>query len=318
MKTNYSLPVLFLLVCIGASCLDQAAPPPASISATMVKNSFFDMMENLLTRAGLIIPLSNPNPNAEAQGYTLFSPTDQAFRELENNSGRSLDSFRREFIREMLQGHLHDGRIGGSKLSPGLSIPTENESSLTIRESKEGVFVNGAKLVFTDATASNGVLHGLDKVVFHGDKTIIDWIRAFSNGEVFHPSELNLFNYAIELAGMADDINSASELLVFAPSNLAFHKMGIQSEGDLENLSPHRIREIVANHFFDCEKIFSQELNTKQVKNLNGVVVGIESISRDSVVFEHNENQFNVSFIIPDITGNPGVIFIIYTVLGQL
>ncbi|WP_114749978.1 fasciclin domain-containing protein [Pleomorphovibrio marinus] len=317
MKTKFTLPLLFLLVCLAGSCFNQVDEPPGTLSATLVKNRFFNLMESALIRTGLIVPLSNPNPDREAEGYTLFAPTDHAFKEFENRTGRKVDDLQRDFLHELLQGHLHSGILAGEELRHGTFISMLNGNEIHVVKDQQNTFVNGAKLVFTDAPSTNGVLHGLDKVIFNSDKSVLDWVSDFKSEKVFLPGELSIFYAALWKSGLVQELETASNLTVFAPSDLAFRQAGILSEQDLENWSPQKLKEILNRHFIKSNTYFSHELNGQKIVTQGNEIIEIDFESNGSLKFSFQGSEKSTNAILTDIAGSQGIMFIIDRVIGE-
>jgi uncharacterized surface protein with fasciclin (FAS1) repeats len=111
--------------------------------------------------AGLTASLESEGP------YTVFAPTDEAFGTL----GEKLDELLadRETLKTVLQGHLVMGTLAASAISADAEPQTVAGTTLSI-ETDKGLTVGGAKIVEPDLTATNGVIHGIDRVLLPDDK----------------------------------------------------------------------------------------------------------------------------------------------------
>jgi len=118
-----------------------------------------------LTRAGLTDTLSGSGP------YTVFAPTNQAFID----SGiTDLNAIPADQLRTILLYHVIGARVPAAEVKDG---PVTSSADLTIfLGTADGVKVNGgnavrggANVTATDAMASNGVIHTVDRVLLPPD-----------------------------------------------------------------------------------------------------------------------------------------------------
>lgn len=95
--------------------------------------------------------------------YTIFAPTDAAFKRL---PAGSLDAMFKDArtLKPFLCNHMMKGAIAANDILPGELKPIEGR---TLRASLQGsaVHVNGAQIVQSDIRASNGVIHAIDEVL---------------------------------------------------------------------------------------------------------------------------------------------------------
>ena len=108
--------------------------------------------------------------------FTVFAPTDDAFKKLEKAKPGILATLlkpeNKELLKSILLFHVVPGKILAHdvlKLKSGTKVKTAGGSELTIRISKKyGLTLSGkntVKVVKTDIEASNGVIHVLDNVL---------------------------------------------------------------------------------------------------------------------------------------------------------
>lgn len=112
------------------------------------------------TAAGLVPTLKSPGP------FTVFAPTDAAFAALPAGTVETLlKPENKAQLASILTYHV----VAGRTLSPALAgkqltVTTVQGGTLAI-DGRNGVTVNGAKVVAADVAASNGVIHVIDKVL---------------------------------------------------------------------------------------------------------------------------------------------------------
>jgi uncharacterized surface protein with fasciclin (FAS1) repeats len=68
-------------------------------------------------------------------------------------------------LRSVLLLHVAERRLTAAKLTKRRSVKTLNGQRLAIRVRDGKVFVGGARVVTADVTASNGVIHAINKVL---------------------------------------------------------------------------------------------------------------------------------------------------------
>jgi uncharacterized surface protein with fasciclin (FAS1) repeats len=118
----------------------------------------FKTLTSLLKRAGLVESLQGKGP------YTVFAPTDAAFDRVPNATLARLGRDEAA-LRSVLLLHVAEGRLTAAKVTKRRSVKTLNGQRLAIRVRDGKVFVGGARVVTPDVTASNGVIHAINKVL---------------------------------------------------------------------------------------------------------------------------------------------------------
>lgn len=118
----------------------------------------FKTLTKLVTKAGLAGTLSQPGP------YTVFAPTDAAFRKLPKSTLKSLAKNKAK-LRAVLLYHVVAGKVPSSEVVTMKSVKTVNGKSVRIRTSNGSVYVNTARVTKPDVNASNGVIHVINRVL---------------------------------------------------------------------------------------------------------------------------------------------------------
>lgn len=96
--------------------------------------------------------------------FTVFAPSDEAFAALpEGLLDQLLLPENISVLKQILTYHVIQGGVFSVDVLPG-DVPTMEGSSLTL-DTKSGVTVNGANVIFADLEASNGVIHIIDQVL---------------------------------------------------------------------------------------------------------------------------------------------------------
>jgi uncharacterized surface protein with fasciclin (FAS1) repeats len=118
----------------------------------------FKTLTALVKRAGLANTLAKPGP------YTVFAPTDAAFRKVPKRTLAALGRNRAQ-LRAVLLYHVVAGEVSSSEVTMLRSARTLNGKSVRIRAAGGSVFINSSKVTKPDVAASNGVIHVVNRVL---------------------------------------------------------------------------------------------------------------------------------------------------------
>lgn len=110
--------------------------------------------------AGLVNTLKGPGP------FTVFAPTDAAFRKLHAGTVESLLLPKnRDRLVQILTYHVVPGKVTAKDLAGKRVRATTVEGSSVRVDGRNGVRVNNARVVTADIGTSNGVIHVIDRVL---------------------------------------------------------------------------------------------------------------------------------------------------------
>jgi uncharacterized surface protein with fasciclin (FAS1) repeats len=153
------------LAALGALVLSlAAAPAPAqpavqkNVVQTAVAAGQFKTLVMLVKKAGLAGTLQKRGP------YTVFAPTDAAFKKVPKATLAALAKDKAK-LRAVLLYHVVSGKVTAAQAMKLRSAKTLQGSSLPIRVSGGKVTVGGATVVKANVTASNGVIHVINRVL---------------------------------------------------------------------------------------------------------------------------------------------------------
>jgi uncharacterized surface protein with fasciclin (FAS1) repeats len=142
---------------VGAPA-DTTRAPGKDIVQTAAAAGKFKTLTSLLKQAGLAKTLEGKGP------YTVFAPTDAAFAKVPNATLEALGKDTAK-LRSVLLYHVVKGRLTAAEVTKRRAVKTLNGQRAAIRVRGGKVFVDGARVVTPDVTASNGVVHVIDKVL---------------------------------------------------------------------------------------------------------------------------------------------------------
>lgn len=196
-----------------------------------------ETLESALIAADLVETLNGEGP------FTVFAPTDEAFSLLPDGLWDYWLSDAEGLLSAVLGYHLVENEFLSEQLTDGLMIATQSGEPVHITVENGDVFVNDAMIVTADVVTDNGVVHVVDAVLVPQEApTVYDVIS--------QSGQHTTFKTLVDLAGLADLMNGAEPLTVFAPSDDAFDAM---EEGVLVELmdSPvDTIAKFIQHHVY--------------------------------------------------------------------
>ncbi|MCE2657908.1 MAG: fasciclin domain-containing protein [Rubrivivax sp.] len=144
-----------LITAVALAGLTLAAQAKDIVDTAVAAGSF-KTLATALQAAGLVDTLKGKGP------FTVFAPTDEAFAKIPK---ADLDALLKDKAKltAVLTYHVVPGTVMAKDVKAG-KVKTVQGGELTVATTG-GVTVNNAKVVKTDITASNGVIHVIDTVV---------------------------------------------------------------------------------------------------------------------------------------------------------
>ncbi|MCL6266470.1 fasciclin domain-containing protein [Flagellimonas sp. 2012CJ39-3] len=282
--------------------------------------------------AGLVETLSGEGP------FTVFAPTNEAFAALLDVLGddyNALSDFdtqeELDLLVDILTYHVVAGTAAFSTdLSDGQMIATVSEDEVTIKLDGDYVFIKDAsedkaKVIIPDVSASNGVVHVIDKVLL--PQAAIDFVAALQLKNIvelaIETDDLSLLVDALVQAnaGLVETLSGEGPFTVFAPTNEAFAAL-LDVLGDdynaLSDFDTHEeldlLVDILTYHVVAGTAAFSTDLSDGQM---------IATVSEDEVtikldggyVFIKDASGDKAKVVIPDVEASNGVVHVIDKVL---
>ena len=145
-----------------ATMLVAATPATAAdIVETAVSNGSFKTLTAALQAAGLVETLKGKGP------YTVFAPTDEAFKKLPAGTVETLlKPENKAQLPKVLTYHVVAGNVmSGDLKGKTTNAKTVEGSAVRIDASGNAVKVDDAVVTQADVSASNGVIHVIDRVI---------------------------------------------------------------------------------------------------------------------------------------------------------
>lgn len=189
---------------IGAEA--SASRPSKNIVQTAMSAGQFETLLTAAKAAGLVETLSGNNK------LTVFAPTDAAFDKLPKGTVASLLADKKK-LAQILTYHVVAGEMPAKKVVGQSWIKTVQGQSVRVAAGEKGVMVDGAKILKTDITASNGVIHVIDSVILPRADIVDTAVEAGS---------FKTLVTAVKAAGLVDVLKGDGPFTVFAPTDEAF------------------------------------------------------------------------------------------------
>jgi uncharacterized surface protein with fasciclin (FAS1) repeats len=190
-----------------------------------IGNPNFTALVAAVVKTSQVNFLSNGGLNA-----TVLAPNDAAFAQLPApfNNAANINAITNpatiNTLRQILRYHVLPGRRTAAQFANGNyqtfnSPAMPNANLVTVgRSISNGVFINGnTQVIATDISATNGIIHVIDKVLLPPTQDIAQ--IAISNGN------FTALVAALQKAGLANMASQPGNTTVFAPTDAAFAQL---------------------------------------------------------------------------------------------
>jgi uncharacterized surface protein with fasciclin (FAS1) repeats len=141
----------------GEGARNTSTAPSKNIVDTLIEAGRFTTLTAAIEAAGLSAELAGKGP------FTVFAPTDEAFKKLPSGAyDRLLNDAGK--LKAVLNYHIVAGHLTARDLKSG-EMATLQGTSLMAVVSSSDVRVNEARVIKADSVATNGVVHAIDAVI---------------------------------------------------------------------------------------------------------------------------------------------------------
>lgn len=280
MKFSYKLRQAGILVAVFCTtlltnCKKDDEATPQTVTDVVVADNRFSFLEAAVIRAGLADVLRTTN------NITVFAPTDDAFKAAGFADVAAVNAAAVATLASILQYHVLATRVASTAIQTGDNAATPTllttNGNLFITKNAGGVSVNGARVTQADVSASNGVIHVIDRVLLPPAGNLLQVIQALNTA---NNNQYSLLIAAATRAG-ATVLNAlstaAGPFTVFAPNNAAFTAAGFGTEAAINAATPAALQAVLLNHVVGA-RVFSTNLASGSVNAAGGgplaIVVG--------------------------------------------
>jgi uncharacterized surface protein with fasciclin (FAS1) repeats len=160
MNRRFALRSLVAAAALGVIAACAPMPKDPDIVDIAASNDDFSTLVAAVTAAGLVDTLKGDGP------FTVFAPTNAAFAALPAGTVENLlKPENKDQLIKVLTYHVVPGAVTSDQLAgKRLDVATVQGQTVHI-DGRNGVKVNKSRVTTADITASNGVIHVIDKVL---------------------------------------------------------------------------------------------------------------------------------------------------------
>ncbi|XP_076321116.1 transforming growth factor-beta-induced protein ig-h3-like [Tachypleus tridentatus] len=140
-------------------------PPERSTLEMLEENSNFSMFTDAIRRVRKVEPefLSAPKPSQIS--FTIFAPTNKAFKQMRNHEMESLMKNEKS-LKKFVQNHIVDNMMASRSFRSRLFYDVHTEYEMVKIHKRRGhLMVNNAHVVEPDVVTKDGIVHCIDKVL---------------------------------------------------------------------------------------------------------------------------------------------------------
>lgn len=237
--------------------------------------------------------------------FTVFAPTNAAFRKLEISAeeiNSTTDPVEIEEIKNFILFHALWTKVKSTELSNSYATTlfTVNGNGVSLKIAVNPVKINNAASVTTaDIEASNGILHIVNEVLI--PPTVVD--IALNNGG------FNSLVAALDKADLVSTLEESESITVFAPADKAFADINFK----LDDFTKEALAPILTSHVLGSQVRSSQIKNNDQVTSLNANVK-LTFNTTMGVKFSGGKTS-DISVTTADLQATNGVVHVINKVI---
>lgn len=293
---------------------DPTSTPPKSLTQSVIDNSDLSILEDALIKADLVDILGSAD-------FTVLAPTNAAFTQfLTDNNFTSLDDVPVSVLKEVLLNHVINGKVKSTDLvTLGKGYTSTNATGLSNNfisiyfDATNGVkFNNSAEVTSANITASNGVIHIVDKVI--SIPSIVDFVLADPDFSILLAALTRndlTFDYVTTLS--TENGTDPAPFTVFAPNDTAFisllAELNVNALGDIDEPT---LKATLDHHAVAGANVLSIGLmDDMTISTLGGNVTA--NVTGGATITDANDRVSNI--IAVDIQGSNGVIHAIDKVI---
>lgn len=311
-----SIILLCFLLLVSNSCKKLSAydmPSNSSIYENLSKDAFnFSVFKSLIDKTKL-------NDLLNSGSYTLFAPTNVAFN-MAGYSGEVLNNMSMDSMVLLVKNHIVEGVENISMLADGQELTTLSGNKILIQKSGDAVYVDGGDITNPDESATNGVVHVINKLLV-ARSSIYDRIASYIS--TYTNNSFNLLLAAIDRAsqGSVDIKQLLSSTTVsytfFAPNDGAFKDGGYANVAAVNAADPEDLIKLLENQLVKG-RILTTDFDTTNSKPLNSInnnIIYGDRIKQSNQYTYFYSNGISVSGGYANMFAGEGVVNVVYRFL---
>ena len=240
---------------IAGIIINGYAPPTEGAAARSGGRSEkvqFNFLKYALTQTKLTSLLARDGD------YTLFAPSDEAFREAGFTSYEDIRKAPAELLKAILTYHVLDAEVTASQVpaGPNAEITMLSGQKAYVTRNSSGVYINGVPVVSADIMALNGVIHVIDRLLMPPVGNIVETAVANPDFSFLVAAVLRASQGSVNVAGV---LSSGGPFTVLAPTNAAFVASGFPTTASIMAADPAALTAILTYHVI-AGRVFSSDL----------------------------------------------------------
>jgi uncharacterized surface protein with fasciclin (FAS1) repeats len=287
-----------VLSIIAVSCNEDnndGNPPAQSVTDIVVGDPNFSILEAAVVKAGLANALATTNP------ITVFAPDNAAFT-ASGISEATIAALPVSSVDSILKYHVLAAFVTSPNVPVSDAVTPLLGTKLFASNNANGVFMNGNKVKQADISASNGVIHVIEKVLIPPTRTIAQIAAA--------DTSFSFLVQALTRTGLLAAVQGAGKFTVFAPTNAAFRAAGIT---DINAVPLPTLDAVVKYHVLTTNVFASDLINNTTAQTLQ---TGNIRITTPPAGVKIDGSTQPVSLItVANITATNGVIHVLSRVM---
>jgi uncharacterized surface protein with fasciclin (FAS1) repeats len=294
---RFSVIAFVFLSIFAFSCTEDNSSntPRLTITDLIVSDPNFSILEAAVVKAGLADALATTNP------ITVFAPDNAAFA-ASGITEAAIAALPVPTVDSILKYHVLAGFVTSTSVPVSDAVNPLIGIKLFASRNVNGVFMNGIKVKQADISASNGVMHVIEKVLIPPTKTIAQIAAA--------DTSFSFLVAAVTKVGLLPAISGPGKFTVFAPTNAAFRAAGIT---DI-NAVPLATLDIVVKYHVLTTNVFASDLvNNTTAQTLQGGNIRITTPPAGVKIDGSTQPISNITT--PNITATNGVIHVLSRVM---
>ncbi len=189
--------------------------PPTTVVGVAQRNADFSILVEAVVAAGLDTTLSSAGP------FTVFAPTNAAFAALLTELGVTKAQLLADkpLLNTVLTYHVLPATVLRAGVPAGKAITTVQGSIFKVDAVGSGLVITDGRnrksnITTTDLTATNGVVHVIDKVILPANQNIVQTAVSLP--------QFSILVEAVTAASLGTTLSGTGPFTVFAPTNDAF------------------------------------------------------------------------------------------------
>jgi len=285
------------------ACSSDDSPP--NVVEVAQDDPRFSVLVEAVVAADLTSTLTGPGP------FTVFAPTNDAFALLLTELGISKSQLLADkaLLKTVLTYHVLPAKVMKSEVPPGKALSSVQGGVFKIDAvGSDLVITDGrnrsSKIILADVSASNGVIHAIDKVLLPANKTVVE--TAIAN------PDFSILVEAVTAANLGATLSGAGPFTVFAPTNAAFAslltELGISKEALLANKT--LLTQVLTYHVVSGRVLKAEVPVGSAIKTVQG-----ETFTIDSSLNVNDQRARKAKIVATDVLASNGVIHVIDKVI---